>query len=54
MFEESLERASQLDPDEICHIRSVTFKIYPLGSKEPATDEANRRLNRKKHVTVHR
>ena len=49
---------SQLDPDKIGYIRSLTFKMYPLRSKEfekaawgacvNAIDEANRRLNRKK------
>ena len=53
MYEES-----QLDPEKIGYIKTVTFRMYPLDSKESAQstwascvntmDEANRRLYRKK------
>ena len=49
---------SQLDPERIEYIKTVTFRMYPLDSKESAQsawgacvnaiDEANRRLYRKK------
>ena len=49
---------SQLDPDKVAYIRKVTFRIYPLSSKEieasewsnciAAIDEVNRRLNNTK------
>lgn len=49
---------SQLDPDKIDYIKTATFRMYPLDSKESsqsawaacinAIDEANRRLYRKK------
>ena len=49
---------SQLDPERIDYIKMVTFRMFPLDSKESlqsawaacinAIDEANRRLYRKK------
>lgn len=49
---------SQLNPDKVAYIRKVTFRIYPLSSKEieasewsnciAAIDEVNRRLNNTK------
>ena len=49
---------SQLDPEKVEYIKTVTFRMFPLDSKESyqaawatcinAIDEANRRLYRKK------
>ena len=53
---------SQLDPEKIEYIKTVTFRMFPLDSKESsqaawatcinAIDEANRRLYRKKWLLL--